>query len=993
VSKLWSPHTVRNDLFLWLDGKDTSGFGTVPTNGTEVDVWQDKSPNRLKFIKDGSHGLPTYQTSLNGLDFDGTETLECLASGAVDDFPIADDNQGEYHAYIVGQVNDVSDSGDVIISFDAVDGAGDDLLFVETNGSVLQASVRGTPQGGSQTPLPHSTTIAVDTDAIFEAFYSNPTNSTSGVSGIGINVNGGTRETASVAVQGDADATIRLMNRTGSDDLTHGSIKEILFFKKTHSVAESQIIQGYLAHKYSLTSVLASDHPYKTNAPLVTNPFNGAHKLNPREPIQVVKMYLDECDNIYGVNEGLSICNISNPVNANACHNTKHTCVNLTAYRLNNVGVKELVFSSEKAKTLSGREFFAHPALMSVSSAATEIVPTKGISVRSNIQIKIRDFFSTDKDQDPYFIDRDVISLENGTYFQKLIERNPHYFGRRIEVYDGFINFDGTVEIEDGKRSYIIDSISLDNDVCTIKCKDPLSLADDLKAKVPEPTRFQLNADISSTSSTDTVNVEFDAILQNTANITATSFAAFESAFGSNGNTGFIRINEEILGYTSVKSGSIGSSPVVQINITSRGQWGTTAATHSADDAIQNCIAFGTYQNSASGSNIGDVAFQLLVTEAGVPASAINNTTGGVYSWTDEGTTWLNTFKINTIISEPEEANKLVNELGTMVGVNFFYDDTSAQIVMKAEMPELDTSNLVTIDDKLIVEDSIKIINSEKDRISRVYYYYNQKDMTEDRKKKKSFSKLFVNIDADSEGEDEYNKQANKVIYGWGITDKTTASSISQRILNRFKNIPKTVQFKLDVSSNLLQVGDHFFLNTEMIRNLLGEVQPVTEMQVLSSKYNHKDQCYEIKAKQFRFSGLNSGQVTANVFSISAAGSGYSVNDSITTFSGGSNSADTVTVKVLSVSGSGGVTGIEITNIGQLNTASKFAVGDVLTENTGGISGSGLQLTIGRLYFIAEGGGTGTEADPYTGARITESYICDHTDNEMSDGSEPYRIV
>ena len=163
-------------------------------------------------------------------------------------------------------------------------------------------------------------------------------------------------------------------------------------------------------------------------------------------------------------------------------------------------------------------------------------------------------------------------------------------------------------------------------------------------------------------------------------------------------------------------------------------------------------------------------------------------------------------------------------------------------------------------------------------------------------------------------------------------------------------------------------------------------------MQVLSNKYNQKEQCYEIKAKQFRFSTGNIGQVTDNVFSITAGCSGYAVNDSIDTFSGGSNSATTVTVKVLSVN-SGAVTAIEITNIGQLNTASKFVVGDVLTENDTDISGSGLQLTINRLYFIAEGGGTGIETDLYTGARADNSYICDHTDNQMSDGSEPYRIV
>ena len=102
---------------------------------------------------------------------------------------------------------------------------------------------------------------------------------------------------------------------------------------------------------------------------------------------------------------------------------------------------------------------------------------------------------------------------------------------------------------------------------------------------------------------------------------------------------------------------------------------------------------------------------------------------------------------------------------------------------------------------------------------------------------------------------------------------------------------------------------------------------------------------------------------------------------------------------MLSVGASNAVTAIEITNIGQLNTASKFVVGDVLSENRSDVgSGQGLQLTINRLYFVAEGTGTGTESDPYDGARADNSYICNNSDHasnplKMSDGSEPYRIV
>jgi len=752
------------------------------------------------------------------------------------------------------------------------------------------------------------------------------------------------------------------------------------------TLAERQLYHGYFAHKYNDTGlVLVDGHPYKTIAPAADDYlYGGAHKLNPREPLQMVKMYLDECDNVFGSTTGLSNCNAT-PSTGNECYNTKHTCLNLSKYRVNTNGKKEITFSQEVGRNLAGFEPAAHPALISVTSAPSEIKPTKGVSVRSNITIKLRDFISDDKGIDPYFATRNIIALENGTFFQKLLARNPHYYGRPIEIYDGFFDFDGTPQVHDGKREYIIESMHLDNDICTIKCKDPMSLADDLKSKVPEPTEFALGETLN-TSTHNHINLKYQGVaLDGSAQADKNKVTDY---FGADNATGFIRINDEILGYRVDVSGSEAA-----LDITSRKDWGTDGNTESydEDDAIQKCLAFGTYNNSASGSTINDVAYEIFVTNAGVPSKAINSTSGGEYSWADEATQWLSSFKINTIISEPEEANKLVSELGSMVGVNFFYDDLASKIVMKAEMPIVNPATIKTITDVDIVEDSLKIMNSEKDRISRVYYYYNIKNSVEDRNKKKSYKNLYVNIDIDSESSQEYSKQSNKVIYAWGVTGSSNATSVSQRILNRFKNVPKTVTFKLDVGSQQINTGDHFYLNTKYIVNLDGGITTQTEMQCIYNKFNDKLQVYEIKAQQFRFTGANFGQVTANILSITTAGSGYAVNDTMT-FTGGSNSATGLTCKVTSIDGSNGVTGILITDKGDLNTTGKYVVDDVLTEGGGSNSGTGCQVKIGREYFLGEDGGSGTPEDPYTGARLVEAYICDN-DLEMSNGSEPYRIV
>ena len=226
MSKLWSPHNLHKDIFLWLDGKDTSGLGTVPTNGTEIDVWQDKSRNRLKFIKDASSGkgLPTYVSATSSVDFDGTESLECLASGAIDDFPnatVTPINTGNSHFFTVASCDTVT-SGKQIITVDGVSGSDHDILYLATNGSALLASATATVTGVGLGSIVHGTTVSQGATAIFENFYT-----TTGTNTVGVNVNGGTAATAAASINVDNDSTIRLMNAVAENNTTHGTIKEV----------------------------------------------------------------------------------------------------------------------------------------------------------------------------------------------------------------------------------------------------------------------------------------------------------------------------------------------------------------------------------------------------------------------------------------------------------------------------------------------------------------------------------------------------------------------------------------------------------------------------------------------------------------------------------------------------------------------------------------------------------------------------------------------
>lgn len=913
MSQLFTPYHLYDNLLLWLDGADPNandGDG-VPVQDRPVYQWVDKSQNKYLFEQNTAADAPTYDLANKRIAFDGTEHLSCAN---IDNFPTS------FHMFVVGSITyTASTATNVIVSCDSADTESDWTFVQEKDADEIEPKFTFQDTSDTTQTANSSVTVTNSAPAIFEVLAS------TGASIQYVDVNNANNydDAADYVIKLDNDVVINLMKNIAGEE-TSGTIYEVLIFDALLSRHNRWAIQGYLKEKYGLsieetgaaglTDVLQAgsdtpattnldSHPYRNNPPLtgttkthnlttgeeetLNNIFQNAHKVSPRTPMQYVRLSLDFCDNVFGSNTFPSSCTADSA--AQPCFNTRETCQALDAYRLNSSGKRQYIFTQEMGERLSGVEQYAHPALISVSSAPTEIVPTKGISLRSNVMIKLKDFASTDTGADDYAASRDYITTDQGTYFEKLLARNPHYVGRTVEVFDGYIAYDGSVQAQDGKKKYIIDSMFLDNDVLTIKCKDPMTLADELKAKVPVPSEFSLKTAVTSGT-----NDNEGILTISGADATAEQLQA------EYGTSGFVRINEEIIAYTRAEGDAN-----MDFHHSGRGEWGTSEATHDAGDTVQKCVFFGQYDGSGTGVTINDVAYELLVTQAGVPAEACNNTAGGVYSWVDEKNNWLSTFRIDTILSEPKEVNKQLSQLGGMVGVNFFYDDLSSQIVMRAETPEIDDTNIVRVTDDHIIEDSYKLIQADKDRISRVYYYYNERNSVEDRDKPKSFKNLYVNIDSDSETAFEYRKESNKVIYGWGVKNTATATSVSQRLLNRFKKTPITCTFKLDASYDQLSTGDHFYLSTRHITDIYGAPKIQTEMQVLSTKFDSKNQQFLIKAKQFRFGTVNTGISTAN---------------------------------------------------------------DVAAYSTGG--------------------GTGTEADPYTGVRATESYIC--ADSVVDANSRPF---
>jgi hypothetical protein len=59
-----------------------------------------------------------------------------------------------------------------------------------------------------------------------------------------------------------------------SDGGWKGGVGEIIGFSSISSTSDRQKVEGYLAHKWGLTSNLPADHPFKSSRPITSNPFS-----------------------------------------------------------------------------------------------------------------------------------------------------------------------------------------------------------------------------------------------------------------------------------------------------------------------------------------------------------------------------------------------------------------------------------------------------------------------------------------------------------------------------------------------------------------------------------------------------------------------------------------------------------------------------------------------------------------------------------------------
>lgn len=572
----------------------------------------------------------------------------------------------------------------------------------------------------------------------------------------------------------------------------------------------------------------------------------------------VLEVDADKCANTYGVAPCTAAAGVGNE-----CYNAWATCQDKPHYVRTSVTKK---FCS-RGVLVPGET--VRPYVSGAPNVTpTEIVPSKGLSMRSQTQLVLVDEPALDHLEDPYAATR--ATPATGTWWTRFLARNTNLVGRAARVRQGYVlsPWDWTVF---QTSAYIVDAVRGPDEQgrVTLVLSDVLKLAD--RNVVPAPTSGQLQADLKAiehrgflptaaastttqlaadASAADGAYVGMELYIEQgigagqrrtitayagaTRTCTHTAWAMLPQANSisqvgalsinmgtglgtqysdpaTSGKAEYVRIGDEIIQYTA-KSGDVLS----WTDTTYRAQWGTTASDHSADDAVQLCRA---WVNKRPLEVLRDI-----FTESGISSSYLDTT-----AWQTEDTNSFNTAEITAIISEPTKASDLAGELLVDLNAVSWWDPVAQKVKLLANMPSL-AGPAAALTDYNFVGKSVKVETLDNDRITSAALFYGLRNYTANRKEAKNYLAGRGYADVDASSANEYGDSRPSVSYSRWFSSPANniyTSAVVARRVARLRDAPKKVTFRLDPRDER-QLGDLVSLNTDQLTDFTGAAKTIS---------------------------------------------------------------------------------------------------------------------------------------------------------------------
>lgn len=428
-------------------------------------------------------------------------------------------------------------------------------------------------------------------------------------------------------------------------------------------------------------------------------------------PIWYIVMTLDTCTRTFGTSPCLAT--------GAKCYNTFATCKYRSVF---NKTTTDYEYSSLGAPL----PFIGpRPYIKSVSLMPTEIkdaynaegkFSAPSLTSVGRVKIKMADEPElTDVGLDLY---RSSRSNFQGSYWRKWVERNKFYFGRRIEIYEGF---EGLAKADFVKRFVgTLSNFTLDNQgEVTIEAVDLVKSLDNVNTPIRVDCKLAAAIDSDDTVATLSKVVDFPS-------------------------SGYVLMDNEIIQYGGV------NTTTKQITGLTRARGGTTAAAHAVNAKVGLVIYL-------SGDPY-DIMVDLLTNKGGIATADVDTATF----------TALKTYPIDDInvaawITEPTKVRDLYFELIDLLDCASWQGE-DLKVTIAKNMPNKPGRiyKIITDAASVILKTSSVDLN-EKARFTRVFLLWD-KTVLGKPAELSSYNRGELAVDADLEGANGLNEVREKVV-------------------------------------------------------------------------------------------------------------------------------------------------------------------------------------------------------------------------------------
>ncbi|WP_051057058.1 hypothetical protein, partial [Bradyrhizobium yuanmingense] len=493
------------------------------------------------------------------------------------------------------------------------------------------------------------------------------------------------------------------------------------------------------------------------------------------QALTYIEIDIPFCSLTYGV----APCTASIPTTGDAkCFNSIKTCQDR-----DNFTESEVTLRFAKPTEYLPREIDCIPSIVSVEFSPATVSLGKDLGQRASLTVTFQDHSHSDTGQgyDKYLTERAYDPYSQGTYWGKFRARQPFLRGRALRWINGVV---GEAISDMETWNFVIESFNgpTTDGKFTIIAKDLLKLADGDRAQCPQLSNGFLAADITAGATTATLlpadigNAEYPL-----------------------GGTDYLCIGgNEIVQYTRVGD---------TLTLT-RGQLGTTASAHRAQDRVQ------VVKHYAS-TDAADILADLLINAAGIDASHIP-----LADWQEETGTFLGNVYTGTI-PEPTSVATLCSEIIEQAALAVWHDAQADQLRLQVLRAVPIDANTFTPENT--IEKSLAIKEQESKRISRVQVYFGRIDPTKPLSNLDNYRSTAPTIDEDAEA--DYGVPAIKTILSRWIPQagRAIADRLGAVQLGRYRDAPRQVQLKLQRhASTDVQLGVGYRVEADCVQDATG---------------------------------------------------------------------------------------------------------------------------------------------------------------------------